>query len=137
MIYVADEAGEVALLCAEVRRQFHGRDQYVICIDFGEDTQETKLLNYTVHVTTQHTGDYSPGVKFPWTFREPTEDIDVYDQVQKIMAVVETRHIELQTSNRFSYDDIFGRHHVADDEADTPGIEELRSMDKGEAALAA
>ncbi|XP_065300099.1 phospholipid-transporting ATPase ABCA3-like isoform X2 [Dermacentor albipictus] len=132
MVHVANEAGEVALLCAEVRRQFHGRDQHVICIEFGEDTQGTKLLNYTVHVTTQHKGDYSPGVKFPWTFREPAEDIDVYDHVQKIMAVVETRHIELQTSREFSYQDIFDRRHVENYETDMPGIEELRLKDKKE-----
>ncbi|KAH6932399.1 hypothetical protein HPB50_005311 [Hyalomma asiaticum] len=127
-IYVANEAEEVALLCADVRRQLRGQDQPVICVEFSEDTLGRKLLNYTVHVTTSYKGDYSPGLKFPWTFRAPPADIDVYEQLQKIMAVVETRHIELQTTEGFSYDDIFlQRAHVDDDAADSSGIEVLSS----------
>ncbi|KAH7957174.1 hypothetical protein HPB52_015785 [Rhipicephalus sanguineus] len=128
MRYVAEKAAEVALTCADVRRQFHGENQSVICISFEEETLGTLLLNYTVYLTTHYKGDYSPGLKFPWTFRKPPEDIDVYDQMQKIMAVVETRHIELQTNSEFSYDEIHNqRVHVDEDVADSSGIEGLRS----------
>ncbi|KAL1485625.1 hypothetical protein MTO96_010036 [Rhipicephalus appendiculatus] len=123
MLYVAKDAAEVALMCADLRRQFHSQNQSVICIAFDQETLGTMLLNYTVHVTTHYKGDYSPGLKFPWTFRAPPKDIDVYDQVQKIMAVVETRHIELQTSSEFSYDDIQQVHVDPDEDvADSTGI---------------
>ncbi|KAL3203182.1 hypothetical protein MRX96_042076 [Rhipicephalus microplus] len=124
MRYVAKEAAQVAPMCADVRLQFRGENQSVICISFDQETLGTLLLNYTVHVTTQYRGDYSPGLKFPWTFREPPEDIDVYDQVQKIMAVVEARHIELQTTSEFSYDKIHHRQeHVYEGFAGSSGIQ--------------
>ncbi|KAH8038255.1 hypothetical protein HPB51_000228 [Rhipicephalus microplus] len=124
MRYVTKEAAQVAPMCADVRLQFRGENQSVICISFHQETLGTLLLNYTVHVTTHYRGDYSPGLKFPWTFREPPEDIDVYDQVQKIMAVVEARHIELQTTSEFSYDEIHHRQeHVNEDVAGSSGIQ--------------
>lgn len=104
--FVVTDPQEVPLECADIRRklQANGSDASVVCVQFSRPSLGSPLLEYTVHVTTAFKGDYSPGVQFPSSFREPEDDVLVYDELQKIMAVIENQHVELQRRKKFDYD---------------------------------
>lgn len=80
--FVVTDPQEVPLECADIRRklQANGSDASVVCVQFSRPSLGSPLLEYTVHVTTAFKGDYSPGVQFPSSFREPEDDVLVYGE---------------------------------------------------------